>query len=110
MDTPIKDIDITILQEALSAEAHRPANSPSKKGKPISAKRVRNEWGLIRPVLNKYGVHDLDFEQIELPTVTPRLVELPPAKPSLTSLRGLISNYLYCWLPGCPSPCLRSVG
>ena len=88
MDTPIKDIDITILQEALSAEARRPANSPSKKGKPISAKRVRNEWGLIRPVLNKYGVNDLDFEQIELPTVTPRLVELPSAKTVLNIIKG----------------------
>mgnify|MGYP000447110425 CR=1 FL=1 len=40
------------------------------------------------PVLNKYGVNELDFEQIELPTVTPRLVELPPAKTVLNIIKG----------------------
>lgn len=39
-------------------------------------------------MLNKYGVNELDFEQIELPTVTPRLVELPPAKTVLNIIKG----------------------
>lgn len=48
-----------------------------KNPKPISSKRLRNEYGLIRPVLKKYR-KDIDFEEISLPQIAPRNPELIP--------------------------------
>lgn len=77
MDTPLKDIDEDIMQEAINVEARRKSNKRSKTPQPISAKRLKNEWILISAVLHKYR-KDFDFSEIELPQVTPRVVELPP--------------------------------
>lgn len=87
MDTKLKDLDEVILQEAVNMEARRPSNARHKKPKPISAKRLRNEWGLITAVLNKYR-KNLDLDEIELPQVKPRIVELPPAKDVLRIING----------------------
>lgn len=87
MDAELGDLDEEIIQEAINVESKRPSNGRSKNPKQISAKRLRNEWGLISAVLHKYK-KDFDFEEIELPQVIPRMVELPPAKEVLRIIEG----------------------
>ena len=55
MPLNIKRIDNTILQKAINDECKRPSQSKRSKGKPISAKTVNNEWGLISAVIKKYN-------------------------------------------------------
>ncbi len=87
MQMKIKDLDEAILQEAITVEASRPTNSRSREPRPISAKRLRNEWGLVSAVLHKYAKH-LNFDEIELPRATPRSVELPRTQDVLQIVRG----------------------
>lgn len=86
MNMKLKEIDIDILQDAISTEAKRPSNK-NHTPKPISAKRLKNEWGLICSVLHKY-TNLSGLEEIELPQITPRIPELPPAKKVLQIIRG----------------------
>lgn len=86
MDTRLEDIDEIIMQEAINIEARRPAKTNSKNPKPISAKRLRDEWGLVSAILHKYR-KDFDFDEIELPEVPPRAVELPPAREVLRIIK-----------------------
>lgn len=85
MEMHLKDIDVSILQEAIDMEAQRPANNRDRK--PISAKRLRNEWGLISAVLHKYQ-KGFNFDEIELPQVVPRSIELPSAATVLQIIKG----------------------
>lgn len=85
MDMHLKDIDESVLQEAIDTESHRPANNRDRK--PISAKRLKNEWGLISAVLHKYR-KEIDLEEIELPKIVPRNVELPSAATVLQMIKG----------------------
>ena len=86
MDMKLKDIDTIILQDAISVEARRPSGKWKKINKPISAKRLKNEWGLVSAVLRKYTT-GIDFEKIELPQIVPRNVELPSAQDVLQIIR-----------------------
>lgn len=87
MQTKLKDIDEEILRGAIGSESRRPSNGRAKIKKPISAKRLKNEWGLIRAVLRKYS-RGLELDEIELPQVLPRIIELPPAKEVLRIIKG----------------------
>lgn len=98
MTLPLKDIDEVILQEAINMESRRP-NLKSPKTT-ISAKRLKNEWGLVRAAISKYR-KDLPFEDIELPKVIPRVVELPSAQQVLAAVRGTtieLAVLLAMWL------------
>lgn len=55
MPLNIKKLDNVLLQKAINEECNRPSKSTRSKGKPISAKTVRNEWGLIATVIKKYN-------------------------------------------------------
>lgn len=87
MQMRLKDLDEVILQEAVNMEARRPKNRNQKNPQPISAKRLKNEWGLLSAVLTKYR-HELDLEGIELPSIVPRSVELPTAREVLQIICG----------------------
>ncbi len=87
LSTRLKDIDIKILQEAVNVEGRRPSNGRKKEKKPISAKRLRNEWGLVSAVLRKYKP-ELNYSAIELPSASLRIVELPSAQRVLNIVRG----------------------
>lgn len=87
MDAELKDLDEAILQEAVHSEARRLSKKRSRTPKPLSAKRLKNEWGLVRAVLMKY-CKTLDCSEIELPQVAPRIVELPSAEDVLRIIRG----------------------
>lgn len=100
MSTKLRDMDKAILQEAVNVESKRPSSKLSRGLKPISAKRFRNKWGLITAVLNKY-YPQCNLKAIELPTVTPRSVELPPVKDVLQIIRGTdieLVVFLAIWL------------
>ncbi len=87
MDMQLEDIDEVIMQEAINVEAKRPSGRYLKNPKPLSAKRLKNEWGLVSAVLHKYR-DDFNFNKIELPEVQPRAVELPPAREVLRIIKG----------------------
>lgn len=55
MGLNVKRLDNTILQKAITEECSRKSQSRRSKGKPISAKTVCNEWGLISTVIKKYN-------------------------------------------------------
>ena len=87
MDAKLKELDEQILQEAINVESKRPSNGREKGKKPISAKRLKNEWGLITAVLYKYRP-GLNLKTLELPQTTTRVVELPAAKDVLRIIKG----------------------
>lgn len=54
MGLRLRDLDEDILDEAINAEYKRVSKKRCRNPKPISPKRVRNEWGLLSAILNKY--------------------------------------------------------
>lgn len=54
MGLRLRDLDEDTLDEAINAEYKRVSKKRCKNPKPISPKRVRNEWGLLSAILNKY--------------------------------------------------------
>lgn len=100
MDMRLKDIDAIILQDAVDAEARRPSGRWKSHTKPISAKRLKNEWGLMTAVLRKYA-SNIELSTIELPQVVPRHVELPSVQDVLNIVRGTdieLAVLLAMWL------------
>ncbi len=53
MEVSIAKLTNEMLQRAIDAETVRPSTSSRSKGKPISSKTLKNEWGLISTVLKK---------------------------------------------------------
>lgn len=66
MDLKVKDITEDRLQEAINREAKRNNEKATKNPKPISAKTVKNEYGLVATVLTKYN-KNLDLSEIKTP-------------------------------------------
>jgi integrase len=98
MGLELKDLDTEILQEAINMEARRPSQGRNRK-KTISAKRLKNEWGLVSAVLRKYR-SDLNFS-VELPPVAERVPELIPAETVLAVVKGTeieLAVLLAAWL------------
>lgn len=98
MGMKLSELDETILQEAINVEARRAPSSRSK-SKTISAKRLRNEWGLIASVLKKYR-KDLIIS-VELPAATERVPELLSAETVLQTVKGTdieLAVLLAAWL------------
>ena len=67
MDVPIRDITPEMLQEAVNQEAKR--KNQKKPMETISAKTVKNEYGLITAALNTYR-KDLNCS-VTLPEISP---------------------------------------
>lgn len=98
MDMQLKDFDRTILQEAIEMEAQRRSQGRNRK-RTISAKRLKNEWGLVSSVLKKY-VPNLDYSA-ELPPVKERVPELIPAQTVVEIIKGSeieLAVLLAAWL------------
>lgn len=98
MDMKLKDLDNELLQEAINMEARRPSQGRNRK-KTISAKRLKNEWGLISAVLRKYR-NDMNYS-VELPPVAERVPELLPAETVLAAVKGTeieLAVLLAAWL------------
>ena len=96
----LKEFDEDIIQDAINRESKRVSKGRCKNPKPISPKRLRNEYGLIRPVLKKYR-KDIDFEEITLPQVAPRNPELLPPEIIFDIIKGTdieLAVLLAMWL------------
>lgn len=63
MDTPVKRLSNELVQKAINLECLRPQQ---RSGKPISAKTVHNEWGLVSAALRK--VCNITFD-VDLPRI-----------------------------------------
>lgn len=100
MDMKLEDLDETILQEAVNMESRRQCTR--KSGKTISAKRLRNEWGLLSSTIHKYapGLRNITGI-IELPRIEERVPELIPAEVLLPAIVGTdieLAVLLAAWL------------
>ena len=58
MDKKLSELDEETLQAAINEESIRPSKNCSKNPRPLSPKRVLNEWGLVASVINKYGLKE----------------------------------------------------
>ena len=100
MDMKLEDLDESILQEAVNMESQRKCTR--KAGKTITAKRLRNEWGLLSSTLHKYapGLKGIT-EIIELPRIEERVPDLIPAEVLLPAIVGTdieLAVLLAAWL------------
>lgn len=96
----LKDFDEDVLQEAVNRESRRFSKVQTKNPRPISAKRLQNEYGLVRTVLKKYR-KDIDFEEISLPKIPPRQPELIQPEIILNIIKGTdieLAVLLAMWL------------
>ncbi|MBS6646775.1 MAG: tyrosine-type recombinase/integrase [Clostridiaceae bacterium] len=99
MQVKLNDLDEPTLIESVNLEAKRTSSRKSNNPKPISPKRLRNEWGLITAVLNTYR-RDLDYN-ITLPETVERIPELIPAETILKIIKGTeieLAVLLAAWL------------
>lgn len=101
MDKSIKKLNNDTLQLAIDTECNRisTATSNKKKQKPISAKTVRNEWGLIVSVLNKYAP-SLNIS-VNLPGYKSRVNELSAPEDIFRIVKGTeieLAVLLAMWL------------
>lgn len=86
MATKLKDIDTDVLITAVSLESARKTTQKGKDGI-ISAKTVRNEFGLLTAVLNYYDV-DYNEKRITLPKIPDKKIALPEPDQVFRSVKG----------------------
>jgi integrase len=95
MNRGIYDLKKADIQAAVNKESCRKA---TRKSGTISAKTVRNEYGLLTAV---FGFYDISFGNIALPKSPEKFVELPPAKEVIAAIAGTsieLPCLLACWL------------
>lgn len=80
MNTPVKKLTNETVQKAINEECKRIRNGSDK---PISAKTVKNEWGLISAALNKICGVNYD---ISLPKVKRQIKQYPDPKDVLKAI------------------------
>ena len=100
MHTKLKDFDEDLLQSAVNRESGRKSKRFKKEPKTLSPKRLKNEYGLVRAVLKRYGA-DVDFEMITLPDVPIRYVELIKPEDIIEAVKGTeieLAVLLAMWL------------
>lgn len=81
MDMNVNDLTDSVMQQAINQECRR----TTKSNKPLSAKTVKNEWGLVSSALNV--VCNLKFN-VRLPKVQHKNTELPNPKIIIDSIKG----------------------
>ena len=120
ISSKLSSLSKEILQEAINEECKRPSQSTRSKGEPISAKTVKNEWGLIATIINEYypfaysvklpqdnpTVHELSTPDVIFKVVKGTNIELPVLLAmwlsfSMSEIKGLTKSksikghYLY---------------
>lgn len=86
MNIKLRDLDEDTLDEAINSEYKRVSKKRCRNPKPISPKRVRNEWGLISAILNRYH-KELEYEPTLLDSPD-KQKELIPPQTVLDILKG----------------------
>ena len=82
MDVPIKSIDVARINDAIYTEQAR----TSKRGKPLSAKTIREAWHLISTALSKKGVSISG--EIDLPEVKKKPVQILSFEQIYPAIKG----------------------
>ena len=120
ISSKLSSLSKEILQEAINEECNRPSQSTRSKGDTISAKTVKNEWGLIATIINEYypfaysvklpqdnpTVHELSTPDVIFKVVKGTDIELPVLLAmwlsfSMSEIKGLTKSksikghYLY---------------
>lgn len=85
MYIPLKKLTQELLQEAVNEEANRKSTSTRNKGT-ISAKTVKNNYGLIRAVINEYEPNI--NTSVKLPAVQKVIKELLPPEVIFQAFKG----------------------
>lgn len=83
MGQKVKDLDDAIMQRAVNTECRRPSAKVPER--PISAKTVINEWGLLSSALK--SVCGVTFT-VKLPKKQPHIKELPEPQAVMTAIVG----------------------
>ncbi len=87
MDRKLSDLDEETLQNAINTESQRPSKNCTKNPRPISTKLLRNEWGLVATIINKYGLKE-EKEDLILPSKKRRFHELVTPDQIYDMVRG----------------------
>lgn len=93
MNSPLKTLTEELINQAIILESsrktarHANVKKTNSDGKIISAKTVKNEYGLISAVLNLYR-KDLDMDKIKLPKVAKKFKELLPPDTIYSAVKG----------------------
>lgn len=82
MDRKLSRLSHRMLDEAVDEECRR----TSRRGRPVSAKTIKNAYGFIRTVLHKYAP-DLDAD-VDLPEVHRKAIVLPDADQVIHAVIG----------------------
>lgn len=86
MDMDITKLDTRTLIAAVNKEALRENQKNGRKGT-ISAKTVKNEWGLLSATLNYFDV-DYNPRKIALPKIPKKIIDLPDPSVIISVIRG----------------------
>lgn len=87
MDIPIGKLTPDMVQSAVNQEAKRNNGKATLNPKPISAKTVLTEYGLVSTVLHKY-CKTLDLSDIDLPKKIRKLKELAEPEQIMQAVKG----------------------
>ena len=85
MPLKFSSLNKDILQDAINDECKRPSRSRRGNGKPIAAKTVINEWGLISAVINEY--YPFAYS-VKLPQTTATVHELSTPDVIYNAVKG----------------------
>lgn len=99
MDIELRNLNDDILQEAITLESQRPNRKCTKNPKPISAKTLRNEYGLICSVILKYAGGYVP--SVKLPEVQDKIIDLPDPDVIFNIIKGTdieLACLLAMWL------------
>ncbi|WP_313132581.1 site-specific integrase [Anaerocolumna sp.] len=86
MDVPLKNITQELLQIAVNNESKRHSKRNSKTPKTISPKTVKNSYGLLTAVLNRY-CPSIDCD-VQLPAAENKIKELIPPEIIMDIVKG----------------------
>lgn len=73
MNVKLSSLNNDILQSAINEESKRPSQSKRSKGKAISAKTVKNEYGLISTIIHEFYPFEIS---VKLPKASTNVNEL----------------------------------
>ena len=73
MNKKLSSLNNDILQDAINQECKRPSQSSKSKGKPLGAKTIRNEFGLISTIIHEFYPFEIN---VKLPQASTRVNEL----------------------------------
>lgn len=81
----LSSLNNDILQDAINKECLRPSQSLKSKGKPIGAKTVKNEFGLISTVIHEFYPFDIN---VKLPQASTKMNDISTPEVIFSVVKG----------------------